>query len=71
MDEGRNMVLLFPSLIEGIGTERGRDAFRPQCHIFYPQRVVDFAGDGLQKWRGLDGKSALLDHDGTHGGKPS
>ena len=65
------MVLLFPSLIEGIGTECGRDAFQPQCHIFYPQRVVDFPGDGLQKWSGLDGKSALLDYNGTPGRRPS
>lgn len=65
MDEGRNMILLFPSLIEGIATKQGREAFKPACHMFYPQRLVDFTGDGVVKWRGLDNQSDLLDDDGT------
>ncbi|KAK1762761.1 Mss4-like protein [Phialemonium atrogriseum] len=64
MDEGRNMILLFPTLIEGIDTEEGREAFKAQCHIFYSQRVVDLKGDGLKKFRGLDGQSALVDDNG-------
>lgn len=64
MDEGRNMILLFPTLIEGIDTEEGREAFKAQCHIFYSQRVVDLKGDGLKKFRGLDGQSPLVDDDG-------
>lgn len=64
MDEGRNMILLFPTLIEGINTDEGREAFKPKCHMFYTQRVVDLKGDGLDKWAGLDGKSDKVDDDG-------
>lgn len=64
MDEGRKMIMLFPPLIEGINTKEGRDAFKAQCHLFYGQRVVNFRGDGLKKYSGLDGQSALLDDDG-------
>ncbi|PKS06240.1 hypothetical protein jhhlp_006986 [Lomentospora prolificans] len=59
MDEGRNMVLLFPTLIR-FGNEEDRRRFRPQCHIFYSQRVVDIP-DGTVKWTGLDGKSEKMD----------
>ncbi|KAF3761872.1 hypothetical protein M406DRAFT_265643 [Cryphonectria parasitica EP155] len=65
MDEGRNMILLFPTLIEGINTPEGRKAFEAKCHMFYPQRVVDFKGDGVAKWDGLEDKSDLLDDDGN------
>lgn len=65
MDEGRNMVLLFPTLIEGINTKEGREAFKAECHIFYSQRVVEFRGDGLKKFEGLDGKSPLLGDEGV------
>ncbi|KLU81107.1 hypothetical protein MAPG_00202 [Magnaporthiopsis poae ATCC 64411] len=63
MDEGRNMVLLFPTLINGLD-ERAREAFKPQSHLFYPQRVVDFAGDGVTKWSGLNDQSDELGEDG-------
>ena len=63
MDEGRNMILLFPPLIKNINTPEGREAFRPTCHMFYPQRVAEFKGDGIVKWRGLDNASDLLDDD--------
>ena len=63
MDEGRNMILLFPPLIKGINTKEGRAAFKPTCHMFYPQRVAEFRGDGIVKWRGLDNASDLLDDD--------
>ena len=63
MDEGRNMILLFPPLVKGISTEEGRAAFKPTCHMFYPQRVADFRGDGIVKWRGLDNSSDLLDDE--------
>lgn len=49
MDEGRNMILLFPSLLEGIQEKKGRETFAPTCHMFYPQRLVDFNGDGVVK----------------------
>ncbi len=63
MDEGRNMILLFPPLIKGINTKEGREAFKPTRHMFYPQRVAEFRGDGLVKWQGLDNASDLLDDD--------
>jgi hypothetical protein len=65
MDEGRNMILLFPTLIEGINTPEGRKAFKAQSHMFYPQRVVDFKGDGIKKFKGLQDESPELDDDGN------
>lgn len=65
MDEGRNMILLFPPLIEGINTKKARDSFRATCHMFYPQRVVDFQGDERVKWEGLDNNSSILDDEGN------
>lgn len=59
------MILLFPPLIKDINTSRGREAFRPSCHMFYPQRVTDFKGDGIVKWKGLDNGSDLIDDDGN------
>ena len=59
------MILLFPTLIEGINTPEGREAFKPTCHMFYPQRVTSFPNDGVIKWAGLDNKSDLLDDDGN------
>ncbi|KAI1853178.1 hypothetical protein JX265_011459 [Neoarthrinium moseri] len=61
MDEGRRMVLLFPTLIK-FNNQPQRDAFYPHCHIFYSQRVVDIP-DGTPKWDGLDGleNGVLLD----------
>ncbi|KND89954.1 hypothetical protein TOPH_05365 [Tolypocladium ophioglossoides CBS 100239] len=58
MDEGRNMVLLFPTLLS-LEDEKQRRNFEAQCHIFYPQRVVDIP-DGKPKWAGLDTKSSLV-----------
>jgi hypothetical protein len=63
MDEGRNMILLFPTLIEGINTPEGRKAFKPACHMFYPQRVCDIK-DGLDKWVGLDFMSDRVNDEG-------
>jgi hypothetical protein len=63
MDEGRNMILLFPTLIEGINTKKAREAFRATCHMFYPERVVDFQRDGRVKWAGLDNQSNILDDE--------
>lgn len=57
------MILLFPTLIKDINTKKGREAFRPTCHMFYPQRVAEFKGDGIVKWKGLDNHSDLLDDD--------
>lgn len=59
MDEGRNMILLFPTLVKFAGKEE-RERFMPQCHMFYTQRVVDVK-DGLPKWTGMNGKSELIE----------
>lgn len=64
MDEGRNMILLFPTLIEGITEKNNRDIFKPTCHMFYNQRVVDFKDDGVVKWDGLDNQSNMIDDNG-------
>lgn len=58
------MILLFPTLIEGINEGDAREAFKPTCHMFYTQRVVDFNGDGIVKWKGLDNQSDLVDDNG-------
>jgi len=50
-DEGRRMWLAFPTLFEFAATDEIPEAFRPTCHIFYGQRVVD-VDDGLPKWSG-------------------
>lgn len=63
MDEGRNMILLFPTLIDGINKPKGREAFKPTCHMFYTSRATSFAGDGIVKWKGLDNQSDLIDDD--------
>ncbi|KEF54460.1 uncharacterized protein A1O9_09627 [Exophiala aquamarina CBS 119918] len=65
MDEGRNMILLFPPLIKNINSKEAREAFKPTCHMFYPQRVAEFRGDGIVKWQGLDNQSDLVDDDGN------
>ena len=74
MDEGRNMILLFPALVVGVNDDGGSDgggmdgevrrAMAPTCHMFYGSRVVDIR-DGLDKWEGLDGKSRRMDEDGN------
>ena len=59
------MILLFPTLIDGINTPKARKAFKAKCHMFYNQRVVDFKGDGATKFSGLEDKSDILDDDGN------
>jgi len=59
MDEGRNMVLLFPSLIH-FKSEEDKVKFKPRLHMFYGQRVVDVP-DGLPKWTGLKDQSDLIE----------
>ena len=58
-DEGRRMWLAFPTLFDFGAAQRVPDAFRPSCHIFYGMRVLDI-DDGLPKWAGHKGESALL-----------
>jgi len=59
------MILLFPTLIKGINKPEAQEKFKPTCHMFYPQRVTSFKGDGVVKWAGLDNNSDLLDDDGN------
>jgi hypothetical protein len=58
-DEGRRMWLAFPTLFDFGAPPRVPSAFRPDCHIFYLQRVMDI-NDGLPKWSGHKDKSELL-----------
>lgn len=59
------MILLFPGLVEGINTPEGREAFRPQAHMFYSRRVLDVR-DGVDKWDEMDGKSRRMDDEGNY-----
>ena len=59
------MVMLFPTLVHGINTMAGTEAFKATCHLFYSQRVVDFDRDGRDKWEGLDKQSQRLDDEGN------
>jgi hypothetical protein len=59
MDEGRNMVLLFPSLIH-FKNQEDKEFFKPKCHMFYRERVIDIP-DGLPKWSGMKDKSELVE----------
>ncbi|EME43471.1 hypothetical protein DOTSEDRAFT_174315 [Dothistroma septosporum NZE10] len=52
MDEGRNMILLFPTLIH-FKSDKDKENFKPRMHMFYGQRVIDIP-DGLPKWTGLN-----------------
>jgi len=65
LDEGRNMLMLFPTLIRFPGVE-ARRRWYPTCHIFYSQRVCDVV-DGKPKWsRHKRGEgSILLDDNGV------
>ncbi|KAJ5563083.1 hypothetical protein N7461_001844 [Penicillium sp. DV-2018c] len=67
MDEGRNMCLIFPGLIELDGSEeerrQKREIFKPTCHMFYEQRMLDIP-DGLPKWSGMNDSSDRLDDQG-------
>nr|OQO28918.1 hypothetical protein B0A51_03938 [Rachicladosporium sp. CCFEE 5018] len=59
MDEGRNMILLFPTLIH-FKNDQEKKNFKPRCHMFYGQRVMDIP-DGLPKWSGLNNSSDLIE----------
>jgi len=53
------MILLFPSLIH-LKTDEDKAFFKPRCHMFYGQRVMDIP-DGLPKWSGLSNESDLIE----------
>ncbi|KAI4250265.1 MAG: hypothetical protein LQ352_005401 [Teloschistes flavicans] len=59
MDEGRNMILLFPTLID-FKTPEDRKNFDISCHMFYPRRVLDIP-DGKPKWSGINNSSDLIE----------
>lgn len=44
MDEGRNMILLFPTLIK-FKSEEAKQKFKPHLHMFYKERVIDIPGE--------------------------
>jgi hypothetical protein len=58
-DEGRRKWLAFPTLFEIVHSTELPESFKPTCHIFYAQRVVDVA-DSLPKWSGHKNQSVKL-----------
>ena len=58
-DEGRRMWLAFPELFEFGRSSEKPDSFKPTCHIFYGQRVIDIY-DELPKWSGHKNHSSRL-----------
>lgn len=56
-DEGRRMWLAFPTLFDFGHSGGVPDSFKPTCHIFYGQRVMDIE-DKLPKWLGHKNTSA-------------
>lgn len=58
-DEGRRMWLAFPTLFNFAPGGSIPEAFKPTCHIFYRQRVIDI-DDDLPKWMGHKNHSDLF-----------
>ncbi|MDY0213441.1 MAG: GFA family protein [Desulfuromonadaceae bacterium] len=58
-DEGRRMWLAFPTLFDFGLDGKIPDSFKPTCHLFYGQRVLDIC-DNLPKWSGHKNQSARL-----------
>jgi len=56
-DEGRRMWLAFPTLFDFGQPAVIPESFKPTCHIFYGQRVIDIVDD-LPKWSGHKNHSA-------------
>ncbi|KAL4995425.1 Mss4-like protein [Aspergillus recurvatus] len=67
MDEGKNVCLIFPELIDyevsGTDHETWRRTFESKMHIFYSARTMDIP-DGKPKWAGMDEQSDALDDYG-------
>jgi hypothetical protein len=59
-DEGRRMWIAFPTLFDFGAKGEVPEAFRPTCHLFDGQRVVD-VDDGLPKWSGHKNASVEID----------
>jgi len=66
-DEGRNMMLMYPSTWDFEKTE-DRAPFMPERHIFYAQRAIDVE-DGKDKWEGMADDSKKMDEEHHHGQK--
>ncbi|KAF8252930.1 hypothetical protein K440DRAFT_535001 [Wilcoxina mikolae CBS 423.85] len=60
MDEGRNMLLLYPTLVY-FKDLKHKWLFYPtnSCHIFYSRRAIDIP-DGLPKWEEHKDQSKLM-----------
>ncbi|WDP84760.1 MAG: GFA family protein [Desulfobacter sp.] len=58
-DEGRRMWLAFPSLFDFQHPAKVPDPFKPTCHLFYGNRVIDLQDD-LPKWAGHKNHSTRL-----------
>ena len=58
-DEGRRMWLAFPTLFDFRQETATPDSFKPTCHIFYSQRLIDIC-DKLPKWSGHKNHSDRL-----------
>lgn len=59
------MMLMYPSTWKFDDYE-ARQAWLPDKHIFYKQRVIDIS-DGAKKWEGMDEKSESMDEEHHHG----
>ena len=55
------MWMSFPTLFKFPGRQTPA-AFKPSCHIFYGQRVVDI-NDGKTKWSGHQDESDIIPED--------
>lgn len=66
-DEGRNMMLMYPSTWNFAKFE-DRQAWLPDKHIFYAQRALDVE-DGMPKWEKMQDESELMDEEHHHGQK--
>ncbi|KAF8541348.1 Mss4-like protein [Trichophaea hybrida] len=58
MDEGRNMLLLYPTLVY-FKDLKHKWLFYPTCHIFYSRRAIDIP-DSLPKWEEYKDQSKLM-----------
>ncbi|KAK9898407.1 hypothetical protein P389DRAFT_166905 [Cystobasidium minutum MCA 4210] len=66
-DEGRNMMLMYPSTFN-FEKKEDRSPFLPDKHIFYAQRAIDVE-DGTAKWEGMPDDSKQLYEEHEHGQK--
>jgi len=58
-DEGRNMMMLFPTVFGFNNADQVPQPFKASCHIFYSRRVISVK-DGVPKWSGHKDQSDRL-----------